>query len=217
VDEDDASDEDLVIRTWDGDESVLGEMLMAFAEPIQTMIRNRYHLSESDAEDAVAEAFRRFWEYRDNYDGSRDLRAYVYRIADKVACNLVTGHLKWQKSRLAERRITDQIANLMCDDSNPIEAELDTIEESQSGICKAVKASMRCLSDIQQAVLKAYAFAVDGELDAGILGIELGERFHNGVAIPAGTIRQHKFRGKELLTSEMRKRGYELKQIGVMK
>jgi len=91
---------------------------------------------------------------------------------------------------------------------------LDAVEESQSGICKAIAESLEKLSVIERAVIEAYAVADGVSINAGALGIELGKQHCGGVPIPAGTIRQHKFRAKNKLVTDMRKRGYELENIG---
>ena len=77
--------EDLVLRVWDGDESVLGELLMMFAANLETAIGKRFDLNHADVEDVVSEAFGLFWKARENYDSSRPLGAYLYRIAYHVA------------------------------------------------------------------------------------------------------------------------------------
>ena len=62
------TDEDFVLRAWDGDESVLAELVVALAPQLEQGMRVKYAISAEDAEDVVCEAFRLFWK------NSRSLR-----------------------------------------------------------------------------------------------------------------------------------------------
>jgi len=208
------ADEDLALRAWDGDESVLGDLLMAHASSIERAIARQFPCLSGEAEDIVAEAFQRFWQSRDHYDATQSLRAYLYKIAVNVARNLVSGHLNWQKARLLERPTdTDWLGNVEQPSDN-IDETLNAVEGNQKGICKALGDSLAVLPSVERAVIEAYALADGVKVDAGMLGVELGRRHSGGVPIPAGTIRQHKRRAKKKIIDEMRKRGYELDNAG---
>jgi len=136
-------------------------------------------------------------------------RAYIYRIAENVARNLVAGHLKWQKSRNREQPLPDKLGELH-PDPRPVDSALNEVEEKQEGICLALREVLGLLPDVQREVLVAYGLAGDFEVSAAELGVDLGHKFNNGVPIPAGTIRQYKRRAKRKIDTEMRKRGYDL-------
>ena len=202
------TEEDFTLRVWDSDESVLGELLISLGIPIQTAIERKYSgLSEADAEDVVAEAFCRFWKSREHFDGSQSLGAYLYRIAENVAIDFVTGHLVWQKTRLLEKPIDDDWLRNISQYDDALNKELDSIEGKNEGIYNAIRSALEKLTPVEQAVIKAYAYALDGEVKSGPLGIELGNKLCDGVPIPAGTIRQHKLRAKEKMVNEMQKLG----------
>lgn len=208
------TEEDLTLRVWDGDESVLGDLLMAHASSIERAIVHQFPSLSADTEDVVAEAFRRFWQSRDRYDPSQSLRAYLYTIAVNVARNLASGHLRWQKARRLERTASDDWLSNVSQPTSTFEEELDAVEERQQGVCIALRDSLKSLSPIERAVIEAYALANDVDVDAGMLGVELGNTHCDGIPIPAGTIRQHKYRAKKKILGEMRKRGYELENAG---
>ena len=96
-------DDDLALRAWDNDENVQGELLLHYGGALERTIANGFsRLSPIEVEDVIAEAIKRFWESRHNFDGQRSIRAYLYRIAKSVASELVSGKLNWQKSRNLE-------------------------------------------------------------------------------------------------------------------
>lgn len=209
------TEDDLVLRVWDGDEAVLGDLLISYGPSIERAIALQFSNLAKDAEDIVAEAFQRFWKSRDRYNAKQSLRAYLFKIAVNVARNLASGHLGWQKSRNLEQQIDDEWLHSFEQPPDTIDDELDEAEDTQKGICKALRESLNVLSDIERVVIDAYAVLKSDEANATELGVELGKRHCNGVPIPGGTIRQHKRRAKTKLFAEMRKRGYELENIGV--
>lgn len=215
LDEPADSADDLTLRVWDGDQSVLGELLLAYGPAIEVAIGRKYPSVAHYAEDIVAEAYKLLWKYRENYDGTRSLRAYLYRIAANVAADLATGHFNWQKSRNLEKRLDEEWLSQIEHPLNTTDETLDAIESSNRPICKALREAMDVLNPVERAVLEASACANGEAVNAGQLGIELGKQHGDGVPIPAGTVRQHKLRGKNKLVAEMRKRGYELKDLGV--
>lgn len=205
--------EDLTLRAWDNDESVLGDLVLAYAGKLECAISKEFErLSKVEVEDVVAEAIKDFWKGRHKFDGQRNLGAYLYRIANHVACELVSGRLNWQKSRNLERSV--DLFLVESDGEVPV-SDLDELERQHPKICEDLNQVVQQLSNIQQDVIWAYAFAGDFELDAAHLGRELGNKHNNGVPIPAGTIRQYKKRAKDKITNEMKKRGYDLGILGV--
>ena len=207
--------EDIILRAWDDDESVLGQLVLDDAGTLERAIANEFRrLSAEEVADVIAEAIKRFWEWRHKFDGQRSIRACLYRIANNVASELVSGRLKWQKSRNLESSVDQAQFEEYQDNSD---SRLDEIEIKHPQICDDLYQVIQQLSEIQQAVIWAYGLAGDFELDASDLGRELGKKYKNGVPIPAGTIRQHKKRAKDTITSEMKKRGYDLERLGVGK
>tara|TARA_R110002049_G_scaffold276108_1_gene454253 strand:- start:3440 stop:4099 length:660 start_codon:yes stop_codon:yes gene_type:complete len=211
-----SSEEDLILRVWDGDEAVLGELLMAYAIPIEKAISRHFSgLSNHDVEDVVAEAFQRFWQSRNHYDSSQSLRAYLYTIAKNVANKLVSGHLAWQKTRLLERPTSNNWLCAVEQADDALKEKLDGIEVEQKGICKALYNALNKLPKIERDIIEAYAYSEDNEINSGALGVELGKKHCDGVPIPAGTIRQYKHRAKKKIITEMKNHGYELERTGI--
>lgn len=209
------TDEDIVLRAWDGDESVLADLVVKYGLSLEAAIARRLPgRLQAYAEDVVGEAIRRFWQSKDQFDAEQSLGAYLYKIALNVANDLASGHLTWQKSRNLEVTVDDEWIESLAHGRTKIDDTLDTIEENQGGINKAMALSLKTLSDIERDVIEAYGFSGDYEVRAGVLGVELGKVHCDGVPIPAGTIRQHKLRGKNKLIAEMRKRGFEIGKLG---
>lgn len=209
------TDDDLTLRIWEGDESALGDLLVSIALPIERAIRRGFpNISETDVEDVVAEAIKRFWQSRHRYDNKQSVGAYLYKIAFNVAQSLVAGHLNWQKSRNMEQEMDDGWLQQL-EQPNETSETLDAIESSQSGICKALKGVLSKLSAIERDVIEVYALAGNHPVKSEMLGIELGRKHYGGVPIPAGTIRQHKLRAKKKIVTEMRNIGYELEKTGM--
>lgn len=206
-------DDELVLRAWDDDQSVQGELLVHYGGTLERVISYQYdRLSPDQVEDVIAEAIMRFWEWRHNFDGLRSIRACLYRIATRVASELVSGRLNWQKSRNLERPFDRSDFEEKNDNT---ESKLDKIEQGHPKICEDLNRVIEKLPEIQQDVIWAYGLADDFELDAAHLGLELGDKYKDGVPIPAGTIRQYKKRAKDKIISEMRTRGHDLERLGV--
>ena len=209
------TDEDIVLRAWDGDESVLADLVVKYGLSLEAAIARRLPgRLQAYAEDVVGETIRRFWQSRDHFDAQQSLGAYLYTIAMNVANGLASGHLKWQKSRNLEVTVDDEWIESLAHGRTETDDALDTIGEKQSGISKAMALSLETLGDIERDVIEAHGFAGEYEVKAGILGVELGKVHCDGVPIPAGTIRQHKLRAKNKLIAEMRKRGFEIGELG---
>lgn len=206
-------DDDLALRAWDDDETVQGEILVHYGGALECVIANQFdRLSSAEVEDVIAEAIKRFWEWRHNFDGKQSVRACLYRIATRVASELVSGRLNWQKTRNLERSYDQSHFEERNDEA---ETKLDDIEQRHPKICEDLKQVIGKLPDIQQDVIWAYGLAGDFELDAAHLGRELGNKYKDGVPIPAGTIRQYKKRAKDTIINEMRRRGHDLERLGV--
>ena len=207
------TDEDLTLRAWGGDDSVKGEILrahgMSLEKSIARLLPTRF---KGQAEDVVCQAIANFWASRNKYDGKRPLGAYLYTIAKNIASDLASGKRPQQKSQNMERYGDHGYLDSF---EHPVEAELDQVEEENSDFIVAVRESLGLLSDIERDVIEAYGLSDNHEdVNAVQLGIELGEKYKDGVPIPKGTIRQHKFRGKEKLAKAMRQRGYDIENPG---
>lgn len=203
-------DDSIVLRVWDGDKDVLGPLLVKHAGAIEVMIRGAFPNLE-DPEDVVAEAFRRFWESRDSFDGERSVRGYVYGIARHVALEVTACRLNWQKARELEVSVdADVVARFPGDE---LEDRLDELEGGRPKLLVDLREVLNELRPIRRAVIEAYSLAGDYELDAGQLGIELASEFNDGVPIPASSIRGHKKRARDEIIAEMSKRGYNLERL----
>lgn len=209
-----SSDENIALRLWDGDETVLAELAVEFGPQLEIALKKKYGICSEDAEDSVAAGILCFWKIRDRYDPSRSLRAFLYRIVDRIALKHKTGHLKWQMQRNRERIIDpDLLAELV---SVNEQVETGTKSEPSKEHSKIVQDAISTLSETERKVLVAYADAGDkSEIDSTKLGIKLGLEL-NGIPIPGGTIRQQKKRAIEKMKAELTKRGYN-PQTGTFK
>jgi len=208
--------EDLVLRVWDGDDSVLGDLLMMFAANLETSIGKRFQLNDADVEDVVSEAFGQFWAARENYDSTRPFGAYLYQIAFRIALKLVTGHLRWQHTRRLERSVDPEYFNEIADPGQDVD-QRENEAPYDSKISKATRKALGTLSGLERAVIVAYGLAGDTKIDAAQLGLELGTSHGDGTAIPAGTIRVTKHRAKTKLATAMRNLGFPITQTGATK
>ncbi len=208
------SEDDLVLRMWDGDDSAKGDILKSWGGPVELMIRKSYpRLSAIDLEDVVCEAMVRFWEYREDYDPQRArVGTVLYRIATRVASEHISGQLAWQKSRLKEEsRDPDFFEEIL----NPTLGEdpTDDTGPTQSPIQRSLEECWKALPDLQQEILQAYADAGSYPLEAVTLGKELGLKYKEGVHIPAGTIRVYKKRGWDSIEKCMKKKGHDITNL----
>lgn len=138
----------------------------------------------------------------------------LFRIATRVASEARTGRLKWQKSKLLERELDEHMEAILespCDDDDPRAKETPELH-------KAVAELFASLSPLQQDIWTAFADAETGgfELDATQLGVELGQKHDDGTPIPGGTIRVNKSRAKDKIIAELKKRGFDLKEMGYL-
>ena len=210
--------EELVLRIWDGDEAAKGELVMQAAPAVLAIIAMNYpRLDEATVEDVVSEAIVQFWAWRANYDPEKaSLQTCIYRIADHVAIELVTGRRKWQKARKKEAG-GDAYRPDLVEKKHLIDTALDEIEAKKSPLLQNLAEAFTKLSPVERDIWWAFAKAAsnDHELDAGGLGIELGRIHNGGVPYPAGTIRTYKSRAKQRLQLEMKRRGFNLQSIGI--
>lgn len=207
--------DELVLRMWDGDESVKGELIVAYAGKVEASIRNLFPtLTETEAEDVVAEAIRRFWHWRDKYDPARaKIQTVLYRFARNAASEYRCGRYRWQKIRF--QQVDDPIEFINgVEDSETSNSNTQDPPEPDPRLRKAVKAAFDSLSELQRDILQAYADAGEYELDAAVLGRELGFKHKDGVPIPATTIRVYKKRAKDSMKQKLAREGYDLKTMG---
>ena len=193
--------DDVAIRLWDSDETVLAEILVQYAPSIEKAIGGKYPLfSPQDLEDIVCEAIKRLWAKRDKYDDSKGkVSGLLYRIADNYAKDILkSGWQKLQNKRESfyEDSLKDIIDTKIEDDENEPSSNYD------SKFNKDLRAIVNKLPDIQQKIVWAFALAPEGEINAPVLSKELG--------YPAGTIRQYLKRAKDAIHAEMKRKGHNL-------
>lgn len=208
--------DELTLRLWDGDDSVKGELILAWAGKLESAINREFPaLRGADAEDVVAESIRRFWDWRTKYDPEKaKILTVLYRIAVKVASEYRSGKYNWQKIKF--QQVDDPIAVVDQLNSTATSAPVEPESEPESRFLQAVKTAFESLPELQQDILQAYADADVGDykLDAAALGLELGHKHKGGVPIPAVTIRGYKKRAKEAMQQKLSKAGYDLKKMG---
>lgn len=208
------SEDDLILRMWDGDDSAKGDILKAWGGCVLKSIRNAYpSLSEEDIEDVVCEAMKRFWVYRMEYDPNRaKVGTVLYVIAKNVAMEHISGRLNWQKAKLMEKgKAAEFFENIL----TPITEEdpPDDTESKQSPIQRALEECWKALPPLQQDILRAYGDAGSYPMEAATLGIELGQKHKQGTPIPGGTIRVNKMRGWDSIERCMKKKNHDISYL----
>jgi RNA polymerase sigma factor (sigma-70 family) len=191
--------QDVALRLWDGDQTVLTVILTSYAPAIEACLFKKYRrvLTREDIEDVVALAVMALWEYRASYDDKKGtVWTLLYCMADCKAKDVIA--LGWQKARqleignghelLAQRATTRPPSTDSPPPSNKLLVELNRVVAE--------------LPEDQQRILIAKSLAPDGEVTAGILGEELG--------MPEGTVRVYLSRAKQTVRREMARRGYTL-------
>ena len=194
--------DDVAIRLWDGDETVLAEILVQYAPSLKKAIGGKYpSFSFQDLEDIVCEAIKRLWAKRDEYDDSKgSVRCLLYRIADNYAKDLLKSG--WQKLQGRRKSFYEDSLEDIIDTKTENDNENELPENYDSKFNRDLRAIVNNLPDIQQKIAWAFALAPEGEINASILSKELG--------YPAGTIRQYLKRAKDTICAEMKKRGHYL-------
>lgn len=208
--------DDITLRVWDGDDSAKADLLVAWGGRVEKAIAKSYPtLSGDDPEDVVAEAIQRFWEWRKKYDPEKaSIMTMLYRFADQVAVERVTGRLNWQRQQIREKGLDADCYTRVND--TPMEDPPDDAGVKRSPVQTALAGCYDKLVPLQQDILRAYgeARSRDFPLDAASLGVEMGTKHKNGVPIPGGTIRVNKLRGWENLDACMKKNGFDLRAMG---
>ncbi len=205
------SEDDLILRMWDGDDSVKGDILKAWGGRVELMIRKSYpSLSTHDLEDVVCEAMTRFWDYREKYDPNRaKVGTVLYKIATRVAMEHISGQLVWQRAKLREeRRADDFFEDILT--PTPGDDPPDDTGPNQSPFQHALKECWKALPALQQDILRAYGDAGSYPLEAATLGRELGLKYKQGVPIPAGNIRVYKKRGWDSIECCMKRKNQDI-------
>jgi RNA polymerase sigma-70 factor (ECF subfamily) len=135
----------------------------------------------SDADELAQETFRRAWEARDRYQEQGQERAYLLRIADRLACD-----------RLRKRGRELQL------DAEGWQAREPQIDDEphrrldQSETSGRLNAAMEALSEMQRRVLLLRYF---GELEFAAIAEATG--------CPLGTVLSHCHRGLESLRKRL--------------
>ncbi len=150
--------DELILKLWDGDESVKAELLRLFSGKVEAAIRREFPaLTEVEAEDVVAEAIRRFWEWRENYDPeAATLQTVIYGIAVNVASEFRSGRYNWQKIRF--RQVEDPVGlfdRTRHADPTDTEGPDPKPPEPEDGLLADVRAAFESLPSLQQGILRA--------------------------------------------------------------
>ena len=191
--------EDIAVKLVCGDESVYEEIVRNYAPTIQAwLLALPFGLTRDDAEDIVCEAIMRLWEKREQFDDSQgsNVRNYLYKIAK----NLLLDRPKTRrfKTMCRERQVSDEyLKNLAAPKKK---SETRSPENPETPILAAVREALRELPEAHRRVLLEDAGATV-EMPAAELGRILG-------GIPAGTIRQHRKRGRDALRRKLAERGF---------
>ncbi len=193
--------DEIAIRLWDEDKTILEDILVKYVPSIEKALGRKYRsFSIEDLEDIVCEAIKRLWEKRKEYSDSQgSVKALLYRIADNIAKDL----LKFGWKKLQEKR--EYWANESLEDLATIYPSQDKDEDSKdcdSPLNVDLREIVNNLPVVQQKIIWAFALAPEGEINATIIGKDLG--------YPATTIRVYLKRAKETIRDEMKKRGHNI-------
>jgi RNA polymerase sigma factor (sigma-70 family) len=194
--------DEVAIRLWDGDETVIAEILVQYAPCLEKALGGKYpSFSSQDLEDIVSEAIKRLWAKRNEYDDSKgSVRCLLYWIADNCAKDILKSG--WQKLQDRRKNFYDDSLEEMIGTETVDAKEKEVPDNYDSKINKDLRTIVKNLPDIQQKIVWAFALAPEGEINAPMLSKELG--------YPAGTIRQYLKRAKDTIRAEMKKRGHDL-------
>ena len=193
--------DEVAIRLWDGDKTVSEVILEKYAPSIIKSLGYIYRsFTNEDLEDVVCEAIRRLWEKRDEYDESKgSVKSLLYVIADNVAKDkLKSGWQKLQKKREFCIDVPLEEMAIVYPDEDEEEVSIDYDSQFNVDFREIVKS----LPEIQQKIIRAFAEAQEGEINAAVIGKELG--------YPAVTIRVYLKRAKDKICAEMKKRGHSI-------
>jgi RNA polymerase sigma factor (sigma-70 family) len=193
--------DEVAIRLWDGDKTAWELILDEYVPSIIKSLGYKYpSFSSEDLEDIVCEAIKRLWAKREEYDDSQgSLKALLYRIADNVAKDCLKSG--WQK--LQEK--TEQCDGMRLEELAAVDVDQDEDEVSgdyDSPFNADLRQIVNSLPEVQQKIIWAFALAPEGEINAPMIGRELG--------YPAGTIHVYRNRARDKIRAEMRKRGHDI-------
>lgn len=208
--------EELTLEMWDGNDAAKGKLLLAWGMRVEKAIHKAFPtLSIGDIEDVVAEAIKRFWKWRANYDPEKaTIYTMLYRFAEHVACEYRSGRYKWQKERIREVGLDAEFfQDIAVDDEDAEEQDTDD-PVKPNPLQRALKDCFEQISELQQEILQHYADANGYEVDSATIGKELGNKHKNGVPIPGGTIRTNKSRAWDSINKCMKKKNFDLKELG---
>lgn len=192
--------DEMAIRLWDGDETVLAEILVKYSPSVEKALGERYHsFSNEDLEDVVCEAIKRLWAKREKYDDLQhgSIKALLYRTADNIAKDRLRS--SWQKLQEKREHYADEYLEDLAT-TYPNHEEDTVSEDYNSAFNKDLRKIVNNLPEVQQKIIWAFALAPEGEVNAAIIGRELGH--------PATTIRVYLMRAKDTIRTEMKKRGH---------
>ena len=84
------SDEELFVeyRTFGGIR-YFEELVRRYRPLLASFLRRRYGFDDATLDEALQATFTRVWEKRDQFDATRALRSWIFRIADSQAVNLI--------------------------------------------------------------------------------------------------------------------------------
>ena len=193
--------DEVAIRLWEGDQTVSEVIVDKYAPSIIKSLGYKYSsFTDEDLEDVVCEAIRRLWEKRDEYDESKgSVKSLLYVIANNVAKDKLKSG--WQKLRKKREFCTDvplEEMAIVYPDEDEDEVSIDYDSQFNVDFREIVKS----LPETQKKIIWAYALAPEGEINATIIGKELGR--------PAVTIRVNHKRAKDKICAEMKKRGHSI-------
>jgi RNA polymerase sigma factor (sigma-70 family) len=193
--------DDMAIRLCDGDETVWEDILEKYAPSIMKSLEYRYSLfSNEDIEDMVCEAIKRLWAKRQKYNDSKgSIKALLYRIADNIAKDILkSGWKKLQEKReYCDNQTLEELATVCTD-----EEENEISKDYDSSFNIDFRRIIDSLPEVQKKIIQAFALAPEGEINAAVIGRELG--------YPAVSVRVNHKRSKDKIRAEMKKRGHDI-------
>ena len=204
--------DDITLKLYEDDEGALADILSHYSPPLMEWLKQNYVYREGplnieDVEDIVCIAVRKLWDARKSYDDKKaSVRTWLFRIADNTAKDMLKEG--WHKLRQKERYIEREwLEDQLVEERHPNQAvpDVGNCEEDEE-LFRAVQDTLSGLRDEYRKILMCDAKA-DGEANSAEIGRRLGD-------VPAGTVRVWRSRAKAAFCEGMKKRGYDLKNLG---
>jgi RNA polymerase sigma factor (sigma-70 family) len=194
-----ASDQDIILLLWDGDEEGLRALLRVYGPPVRGFLTERYGhvLQKSDLDEALNVAVFNVWRFADRYDDKKaSLGAWFLAIARNAAVSIIQSRLRHRHQNLEYDPGFDPAEYRTFGDD----------EEDESGskqpkrMLKDLKEIVAKLPPLQRAIIEADLVCDSGRADSQWLADKHGNT--------RGSIEVSRNKARKTIASELVRRGY---------